>query len=64
MKTLLDINEDLKRYLVEDCDRTNTDQNKQFCEIVCAEPFNHQWIFKFDNSYGASVIKHWGSYRV
>lgn len=23
---------------------------------------NQQWVFKFDNGFGASVIKHYGSY--
>ena len=22
----------------------------------------HQWMFHFENNYGASIIKHWGSY--
>ena len=45
MKTKLIIDEDLKGYLVTENNR-GTENN-----------FNMQWIFKFDNNYGASVIK-------
>lgn len=50
MKTELVIDEDLKEYLIEE----NNDDTLGY-HIV---NFNRQWVFKFKNRYGASVIKH------
>lgn len=62
MKTKLIIDEDLKLYLAEEIDRTNTPTNKEWAEKLGHDPFNMQWRFKFDNGYGASIIKHFGSF--
>lgn len=39
-------------------------QDNYFCNNndFMWKPGIHQWLFKFDNNYGASVIKHFGSY--
>jgi hypothetical protein len=62
MKTRLIIDEDLKQYLAEEIDRTDRPSNKEWAEKLGHDPFNVQWRFKFDNGYGASIIKHWGSF--
>ena len=62
MKTKLIIDDDLKRFLTKEIDRTNNLSNREFTKYIDENPFNMQWKFKFNNGYGASVIKHWGSY--
>ena len=62
MKTKLIIDEDLQQYLVEEIDRTNHPSNLEYAKLLKDDPFNFQWKFKFDNNYGASIIKHIGSY--
>lgn len=62
MKTLLKINNDLKKYLLEEIDRTEDESSKYVCSVLGRDPFNWQWRFKFENNYGASVVKHYGSF--
>ena len=57
MKTKLVINEDLKMYLKEEIDRGNDEFYKELCKRVNIDSFSYQWLFKFNNGYGASVIK-------
>lgn len=47
MKTDLVIDEDLKQYLVRENNRSD--------ELL---GYDKQWVFKFENNYGASIIKH------
>jgi len=62
MKTKLEINDDLKKYLLIARDRS-TEEMRKISEKIGRENFDWQWIFKFDNEYGVSVIKNcWGSY--
>lgn len=58
MKTKLIIDEDLKGYLLRVHDRSNNTSNVENCKRFEVDNFNCQWIFKFKNDYGASVIKH------
>lgn len=58
MKTELVIDEDLKKYLIEENDRSNNEYHKEWCEKIGVDTFDWQWKFKFENHYGASVIKH------
>lgn len=62
IKTLLKINDDLKDYLKESINRGESDYYKLYSQTFDRDPFNWQWRFKFDNGFGASVIKHFGSY--
>ena len=62
MKTKLEIDEDLKEYLVEEIDRTGQVFSEEFCTKYDVDSFSWQWRFKFENDHGASVIKNYGSY--
>ena len=62
MKTKLEIKEELKPYLVQEIDRSEDLYWKEYCKLTNRDTFNMQYIFKFDNNYGASVIKNAGSY--
>lgn len=59
MKTKLIVDEDLKKYLVEFSDRSNNKFHKEACEKIGVDVSDWQWKFKFENRYGASVIKHY-----
>lgn len=63
MKTDLIINEDLTPYLKQIKYKNKDKSYIEFCEDAEINPYSCQWIFKFDNNFGASVIKRWGSYR-
>lgn len=58
MKTKLEIEEDLKEYLVEENNRSDEKVNVEMCKKIEVDAFNFQWVFKFKNRYGASVVKH------
>lgn len=61
MKTDLVINNDLLGYLKRiDCRKNK--KYEEHCKEIGVDPYDCQWVFKFDNGYGASVIKRWGSY--
>lgn len=62
MKTKLKINKEFEKYLYKFEDKTEKETNKEVCKILEVDTFNCHWVFKFENNYGASVIKHWGSY--
>lgn len=62
IKTLLKVNDDLKDYLKETINRGETKYYKAYSATFGKDPFSWQWRFKFNNGFGASVIKHFGSY--
>lgn len=53
MKTKLIIDDEIKPYLVEEIDRHTE---------MPGDEFAWQWRFRFENNYGASIVKHRGSY--
>jgi hypothetical protein len=59
---MLKVNDDLKDYLKEAINRGENERYKAYCERFGKDPFSWQWRFKFDNGFGASVIKHEFSY--
>lgn len=59
---MLKINDDLKDYLKEAINRGESEHYKRYCKLLDKDPFAWQWLFKFENGYGASVIKRDGSF--
>ena len=59
---MLKINDDLKEYLIEEKDRTNEKDSQEMARRFERDPFNWQWIFKFENNCGASIIKRFCSF--
>ena len=56
MKTTLIINDELKKYLYKEIRRT-TKETEKLSKIFDRENFDYQWLFKFGDEYGVSVIK-------
>ena len=56
MKTKLVINDDLKSYLYKEIDRSS-EESEVLSNIFKRENFDWQWLFKFSDKHGASVIK-------
>ena len=61
MKTKLVINDDLKVFLHAEKNRA-TEHTLELERIYKRDSFDWQWLFRFDNGLGASVVKFFGSF--
>ena len=61
MKTKLVINDELRKYLYKEI-RRMTKETEELSKIFNRENFDYQWLFKFGDKYGVSVIKSCCSY--